>query len=291
MSKKTILWADQDKESIWLHVENMIGLGIAGNFAGHLEQAGEAEHFEHIEHEHAHAPKGLFPFYLPTESWLPIEVSPYSMSHISLPDTDSDVQIEPEVSIIFDIVYDDTKVIDLIPRYFAAFNDCSVRRPPTDKISQRKNWGPNTKWIASSFLPLEDFSEQWTLHDRRIECFQRTNGKLHTYGVDSAVSEYNFIYDQLKEWLICSMNHQTDHGQLESISSLLAMAEYPAQALIAIWATRYTDHGNTTYLSSWDESYVIIYDETKHTPEQIRAYIDADELDKEGISFVRQEVL
>gem|GEM_PF-4181539 len=48
------------------------------------------------------------------------------------------------------------------------------------------------------------------------------------------MSEYNFIYDQLKEWLICSMNHQTDHGQLESISSLLAMAEYPAQALIAI---------------------------------------------------------
>lgn len=39
-----------------------IGLGVAGNFAGHLEQAGEASDFVTVVVRDTSAPKALFPF-------------------------------------------------------------------------------------------------------------------------------------------------------------------------------------------------------------------------------------
>lgn len=39
--------------------------GVAGNFTGHLEQAGEAADFTNIKTLEKNAPKGLFPTYLP----------------------------------------------------------------------------------------------------------------------------------------------------------------------------------------------------------------------------------
>ena len=42
-----------------------LGFGIAGNFALHLEQAGEMEDFKDVKTEDENGPKGMFPFYLP----------------------------------------------------------------------------------------------------------------------------------------------------------------------------------------------------------------------------------
>ena len=39
--------------------------GVAGNFTGHLEQAGEAENFKALKIADAAAPKALFPTYVP----------------------------------------------------------------------------------------------------------------------------------------------------------------------------------------------------------------------------------
>ena len=46
-------------------LRQVIGLGVAGNFAGHLEQAGEADDFKDLVIKDADAPKGIFPFYVP----------------------------------------------------------------------------------------------------------------------------------------------------------------------------------------------------------------------------------
>lgn len=43
---------------------NWFGFGVAGNFAGHLEQAGEASDFTKVVTE-GYAPKGIFPWYAP----------------------------------------------------------------------------------------------------------------------------------------------------------------------------------------------------------------------------------
>ena len=49
---------DDDELRTWF------GFGVAGNFAGHLEQAGEAADFATVTSEGI-APKGIFPWYAP----------------------------------------------------------------------------------------------------------------------------------------------------------------------------------------------------------------------------------
>ena len=51
-------------------MRNWFGFGVAGNFAGHLEQAGEDADFVNVSSEGS-APKGIFPWYAPgTDSFL-----------------------------------------------------------------------------------------------------------------------------------------------------------------------------------------------------------------------------
>lgn len=47
--------------------KKFLGLGIAGNFALHLDQAGEAEDFKDVITTEEAAPKGIFPFFLPRQ--------------------------------------------------------------------------------------------------------------------------------------------------------------------------------------------------------------------------------
>ncbi len=42
-----------------------VGFGVAGNFAHHLQQAGEIVDFVNVVVDEENAPKGIFPFYLP----------------------------------------------------------------------------------------------------------------------------------------------------------------------------------------------------------------------------------
>ena len=43
----------------------MATFGVAGNFTGHLEQAGEASDFVNVKTKEAIAPKAMFPTYIP----------------------------------------------------------------------------------------------------------------------------------------------------------------------------------------------------------------------------------
>lgn len=53
--------------------KDFIGFGVAGNFTGHLEQAGEAADFVAVKTEEAIQPKAIFPFYVPSETLSPTE--------------------------------------------------------------------------------------------------------------------------------------------------------------------------------------------------------------------------
>ena len=77
-------------------MRNWFGFGVAGNFAGHLEQAGEAVDFVNVTSEGT-APKGIFPWYAPgAQSFL--GEFPLSNDAIQLPaesDGPLNLQIEP----------------------------------------------------------------------------------------------------------------------------------------------------------------------------------------------------
>ncbi|MGL5482384.1 MAG: DUF5718 family protein, partial [Aeromonas veronii] len=95
-----------------------IGLGVAGNFAGHLEQAGEASDFVAVVVRDTTAPKALFPFFVPGHPGQ-LGVFPLSDKAIFLPEAavsgDEKVQIEPEVALWCELEYAGKQVVAIHP--------------------------------------------------------------------------------------------------------------------------------------------------------------------------------
>ena len=69
--------------------KKMIGFGVAGNFAGHLEQAGEASDFVNVKVKDNIQPKAIFPFYLPNQTETFLATFPFTLSNTGLPLTNS----------------------------------------------------------------------------------------------------------------------------------------------------------------------------------------------------------
>ncbi|MBL0474362.1 DUF5718 family protein [Aeromonas veronii] len=253
-----------------------IGLGVAGNFAGHLEQAGEASDFVAVVVRDTTAPKALFPFFVPSHSGQ-LGVFPLSDKAIFLPEAavsgDEKVQIEPEVALWCELEYADKQVVAIHPRAFGAYNDCSIRRPNAKKISEKKNWGEESKGLAANLLPLSGFAAGCELDDYRIACYLERDGELHAYGVDSAAIDYSYFHGKLLDWAIDKFNHQQDEGPAEHIQGLLAQAGHPPHALISIGATRYTPFGETHFLKPGDTSCVVVYPGSRYSEADIREAI------------------
>lgn len=276
--------------------KTVIGLGVAGNFTGHLEQAGEASDFTHIKVAHIGAPKGIFPFYVPAtgssnESPHPLSCMPVSSDTIRLGSKSESHQIEPEVALLCDLKYDGTKVTTITPRYAMAHNDCSIRRPGAKKISEKKNWGPASKGTSEQRIAIDRFSAGGVLDSYRLCSFLIRDGHVHPYGVDSAVTSYSYFYQQLLDWLVGRLNTQVDEGPLENIAELLNRANHPSRALISIGATRYTDFGKSQFLRPNDRSIVVLYDANQHSLTSLPAlFLSSQHTDIPGLSILNQLV-
>lgn len=270
--------------------KHVIGFGVAGNFAGHLEQAGEATDFLNVKVDNAIQPKALFPFYIPSSSAGFLSQYPLSSDSIIPPNDADNLQIEPEIAIVFDITYRDNKVVALTPVKFAAYNDCSIRKPNAKKISEKKNWGENTKGISQDFIELTSFTKGCELDKYRIASFHIRNGEMNRYGEDSAAIDYSYFHEQLNDWMIDRMNHQKDEGPAEDLALYLSEANYPEQAIISIGATRYTEFGETNFLQSGDESIVVVYDGEQYGTQDIEEMVSTKTWTKNGVSLLSQVV-
>jgi len=244
-------------------VRDIIGLGVAGNFAHHLEQAGELKDFENVVTKEEDEPKGIFPFYLPnSESFLGLY--PISERELELPTYEANAQVEPEVVILFDIEYNEAKnVVGLKAQKFTAFNDCTIRKEGAKKISEKKSWCANSKGMASEWITIDKFEEGGLMDNFHLCSFVRRDNILYPYGVDAPLLGYSYFYKKLENWLIEKMNKQREFGPLEDISEHLKATNYPKQALISIGATAYAEFGEKNYLQSGDEIFVVVYDTRK----------------------------
>jgi len=274
-----------------------LGLGIAGNFALHLAQAGELEDFKDVITEDEAAPKGLFPFYLPctktTESERPRETLftyPLSSSEIQLPSQSLNVQAEPEVGLVCDVIYEDGKVKTIIPKQFGAYNDCSIRVAGAAKISDKKNWGTNSKGFASDLITIDRFAEGGIMDNYSICSFLRRNGELHAYGEDVELNGYSYFYDKLTQWIVDQINTQEDFGPLEDVKSYIAACNNPKQLIISIGATRYTAYGESTFLQAGDEVIIALYDHTKESIEELTQELESGIYQKENRSILVEKV-
>lgn len=274
-------------------LENLIGFGVAGNFAGHLEQAGETPDFVNVKADSASAPKGLFPYYI-CGNKEQVGVYPYSATEIKYP-TDlaenAHLQAEPEVCVLFDVVYESNKVFQLKPKAFAAFNDCSIRKPGAKKISEKKNWGPATKGLAEQFIKITSLDVGCELDNFRIASFLKRNGELHAYGQDSSVTTYSYFHKQLNDWMISKLNLQADFGPLEHLHGIIALADYPKQIMISLGATCYTEFGETVFLQPGDEVFIYAYDAAQNTAEDVLAHINGELDSLKNSSILQQKIV
>ncbi len=148
-------------------------------------------------------PKAIFPFYLPNIETGPLAVYPLSSAVIIPPNDADNLQIEPEVALICDVIYSTsadgtTKIVTaLIPRQFGAYNDCSIRKPHAKKISEKKNWGVNSKGISDHLIAIDNFAPGGILDSYRIASFHCRDGETHRYGEDSAVVGYSYFHDDI----------------------------------------------------------------------------------------------
>jgi hypothetical protein len=282
-----------------MELRDVIGLGVAGNFTGHLEQAGEASDFLNVEVADTNAPKGIFPFYIPKSATGTgaasddhfLRTFPLSSTSIRRPEDIDRLQIEPELGLLCEVSYIGGEVVQIIPRKFGAHNDCSIRREGATKISQKKNWGRASKGISDTLIDIDVFAPGGVLDHYRLTSYLERGGELHPYGVDSAVTGYSYFYGQLIDWLVQRMNQQIDEGPLESISDWLEVAGHPGSALISVGATRYTEFGETHFLETGDHSIVAVYDGRSCDEPQIRDLISAGAAaGAQGVSILRQKV-
>ena len=246
-----------------MNLTQCIGLGVAGNFAHHLEQAGELKDFENVVTKEENAPKGIFPFYLPNAKNF-LGLYPIGTEKLELPNYECNAQVEPEVAIFFDIIYNEKmEVIDLVAKKFTAFNDCTIRKEGAKKISEKKSWSANSKGVAKEWITIDKFEEGGIMDNFHLCSFVKRDGVMHPYGVDAPLLGYSYFYTKLKDWLIEKMNEQKDFGPLEDIAMHLKACNYPKEALISIGATAYAEFGENNYLQSGDEVFVLVYDARK----------------------------
>ena len=278
-----------------------LGLGIAGNFALHLAQAGELEEFKDIITADEAAPKGIFPFYLPNYTPLTNNYSripkdilrtyPLSTNSIKLPSSDVNVQAEPEVGLLCNLTYSDGKVVSITPTHFGAYNDCSIRVPGAEKISDKKNWGESSKGISNNLIPIDSFRDGGIMDKYSICSFLHRDHKIEAYGEDVELNGYSYFYEKLTEWIKNQINTQTDFGPLEPINEYIQACNYPTKAIISIGATRYTEYGENTFLKSGDEVIIAIYKRQDYAITDIISTIENKNHRHSNLSILTQKVI
>ena len=281
--------------------KKFLGLGIAGNFALHLTQAGEDEDFKDVITADEAAPKGMFPFFLPRQQ-NPINQAelhakkilttyPLGADNIKLPKEDVNVQAEPEVGLICDLEYTTDRLSKITPRYFGAYNDYSIRVKGAKKISDKKNWGHETKGFSNNIIEIDKFSEGGNIDNYSICSFLRRDGKVHAYGEDVELTGYSYFHEKLVDWMLNQINTQEDFGPLEPLNEYIHACDNPSEAIISIGATRYTEFGEKTFLQAGDESIVIVYNHTKISSADVLESVKVSKYDNERMSVLAQKVI
>lgn len=268
--------------------------GVAGNYTGHLEQAGEAADFRNCD-AGENAPKAVFPTYIPGGSdAVPafLKVFPFDEEKILFPQGEKRLQIEPECAVVFHAQWRGRNIERLEPLFFGASNDCSIRKDGAKKISLKKNWGAASKGFSSSVIHIDSFEPGGILDRYRIASFLVRGGIAYEYGEDSRIRGYRYMYGTLLSWLIERLNNQKDDGPMENVGSYLNACGCPGRIMISIGATRYTEFGQQTFLQNGDISVVMLYPEDVYAPCDIKMLAaQKDAAVPPDISVLRQLVV
>ena len=141
-----------------------------------------------------------------------------------------------------DVLYDEAdgatgrrRVVGLVPRRVAAFNDCSIRQlDGSSKLSEKKNWGCESKGISLRHIEVDSFAPGSVVDRLVMVSYVMRDGVLHKYSQDAPARNYTMFHEPLLEWIVERMNNQRSEDKWDDIADLLHSADYPSQAWIAL---------------------------------------------------------
>ena len=90
--------------------------------------------------------------------------------------------------------------------------------------------------------------------------------------------------------MLDKFNRQQNEGPAEDIHSYLLAAGRQPRILVSIGATRYTAWGESNFLQNGDKAVVVVYPESKYTPEQIKKMAEKGDFSDRSISALIQTV-
>jgi len=256
------------------HWHRTFGLGVAGNVAGHMAQAGEAEH--PADGAAPELPPAVFTFYAPhphtvdaseAEVLHRLESFPVTHAVIDYPRVGGNVQVEPEMGLYCDIVYtkDGKGVERLVPRRVAAFNDCSIRKlDGSEKLSEKKNWGFGSKGISLRTFRIDSISKGTYVDQLCLASYIKRGDDINQYSIPAPARNYLLFHDALLNWIVDRINNQKDSDKWEEIFPALLQSDYPTSVWVALGAGEYTEWGQQNFLQAKDECVVMVYDEKVH---------------------------
>ena len=156
---------------------------------------------------------------------------------------------------------------------------------------EKKNWGENSKGLSEKLIKIDHFSNGGIMDSYSICSFLKRDNELNAYGEDVELKGYSYFYEKLQEWMVEQINSQRDFGPLEPLSEYIASCGNPSDAIISIGATRYTPYGESTFLKEGDEVFVVLYDHTKLSLDDVIKSIKDDSFESPHMSILRQKVV
>jgi replicative DNA helicase len=244
-------------------LKNAIYLGILGNQANRGGMTiGE--------------PSGLVPIYSPIENKIgrAFELFPFSYSKITIPVGYDSISVEPEILLDCDVKYYNGKISYVIPKRFTASNNPTIPKFSISKISQKKNWGQNSKGIAKRWIDIDIFESGGILSQYQIVSFVKKKDEfLQQYSIDISGEDYPYMYQKLIDWLIVKIKEQEEILNMENIFDIMKESQYPNRMLLSLGSVPVLQEVEHISLEEDDEVFIVLYDKRFYRPNSIKAYV------------------
>ncbi|WED23960.1 DUF5718 family protein [Vibrio sp. JC009] len=260
-------------------MSNYICIGIIGNYFGHLSGA------ENVE-EHP-LPNGIFVIHREHEETLTTGLE------AKYPQAGTNVDIEPEFVIRFNVSYEDGKVSALQARQMTIGNDYTIRKlDGSDKISQRKAWGEKSKGINRIWWDMKEFTPENYGESLKLVSYIEREGEFFCATPLVDCTQTKVFHSELEEWIIDRINNQEAEGMYEEILPSLAKQGYPQELILYTGAPNYSQWGEDNFVLRGDKVHIAAYHSEKWSDEQVqRLFKDNHKVNNDEIMCFSQEVI
>ncbi len=224
----------------------MLCIGIIGNFSGHLNAAEKVAESD--------MPNGIFVINCEEEQTLT------SGAQLNYPLSGEMVDIEPEFVLRCKVTYEEGKVSSLMATQMSIGNDMTIRQlEGSDKISQRKSWGCQSKGINQHWWSVSRLSPINYDENIKLISYIERDGQLHLATPEVSCTELKVFYCYLMAWMVERINTQHDEGMYQAILPQIANLGYPQELVLYTGAPNYTQWGEDNFVQKGDVIHIAAY--------------------------------